>query len=467
MSSNTVPIKKIAAIAVAVAVVVVAWLLPCPDGLSFSGKMALGVLVASIVLWVAQPIPVAVTALLAMVCMPLLGIITPDETWAGFISSVIFFVMASFGLTIAVMKTKIPTKLMYGLLRLSKGNARLMVLSFMVAVYCVSAFISDITTNALFAGIAMGSLIEPQGWKKGDSNKFAKCLMIGVVYASTLGGLATPIGSSLNIMILGLLEGATGSTISFVAWMAVCIPTSLLLLVVAWGSLVVIFKPEPLSQMAVEEIEARTTRVGGFDTTDRKTVGVIAVLFIAWLTTGFTGLDSTVIAVLGLVALFFPGINLISWEEYVKGASWMTLVLIGGVQSIAGAIQSKGAASWLVSATIAKAAIGSAALIFAAAVALPLLRMLVPVGPAFAAIVFVPLADLSSAFGISAAIFAIMTAFTSEVCFLLGFDNNAMLSYRYGVFTFGEFFVAGIAPTIGMMLVVGGLVPLLCGVVGI
>lgn len=459
--------RKIVAFVIAAAVLFVAWAIPCPEGLSDPGKMALGVLVASIVLWVTKPIPIAVTALLAMACMPLLGVLTPNEVWSGFISGVIFFVMASFGYTVAVMKTKIPTKLMYALLSLSKGNPRLMVLGFMGAVYIVSACISDITTNALFAGIAMGSLIEPRGWKRGDKSKFAKCLMIGVVYASTIGGLATPVGSSLNIMILGMLQGATGTTISFISWMIVCIPCSIILLFIAWISLVTIFKPEPFEGDSFEKIRQSAADVGKLGVADYKTLAVIAVLFVAWLTTGWTGLDATIIAVLGLVALFLPGIELIGWDEYVKGVSWMTIVLIGGVQSVASGIQSKGAASWLVSATIAKVAVGSAVLIFSVAAFLPLLRMLVPVGPAFVGIVFIPLIDLANTFGVNTAIFAFMIAFTSEVCFLLGFDNNAMLSYRYGTFTFGEFFIAGIIPTIGMMLITGGLVPVLCGAVGL
>lgn len=460
-------LRKAAFFAGAVAILLIAWIIPSPEGLSVSGKMALGILAASVFLWVTQPIPIAVTALLAMACMPLLGVLSPKDVWAGFISSVIFFVMASFGYTVAVMKTKIPSKLMHGLLQLSRGNSRLMILGFMGAVYIVSACISDITTNALFAGIAMGSLIEPQGWKRGDRSNFAKCLMIGVVYASTIGGLATPVGSSLNIMILGFLANATGATIPFALWMAVCVPTSLLLLLIAWGSLVVIFKPEPIKAETLAQMRSEADGLGKLDARDWKTLAVIAVLFAAWLTTSWTGLDATVIALLGLVALFLPGIDLITWDEYVKGVSWMTLVLIGGVQSVAAGIQSNGAASWLVSSTIAKVAVGSTVLLFSAAAILPLLRLLVPVGPAFAAIVFVPLMDLASLFGVSAAVFAIMTAFTSEVCFLLGFDNNAMLSYRYGTFTFGEFFVAGVVPTIGMMLITGGIVPVLCGALGL
>lgn len=120
--------KTVITFIVVVVVLIVAWLIPCPEGLSFSGKMALGVLGASIVLWVAQPIPIAVTALLAMASMPLLGVLTPNEVWTGFISGVIFFVMASFGLTVAVMKTKIPAKLMYALLKLSRGHTRFMIL---------------------------------------------------------------------------------------------------------------------------------------------------------------------------------------------------------------------------------------------------------------------------------------------------------------------------------------------------
>ena len=84
--------------------------------------MALSLMVAGIFLWVTEPVPVAVSGLVIMVSLPAFGILpllnatdpatgaTTIGVWGGFISNVIFFILASFGITAALLKTKIPAK---------------------------------------------------------------------------------------------------------------------------------------------------------------------------------------------------------------------------------------------------------------------------------------------------------------------------------------------------------------------
>ena len=146
----------------------------------------------------------------------------------------IFFILASFGITSALLKTKIPTKIVFTLMHITKGNAKLTVLMFMIATAVISAFVSNLPCTALFAGIAMSSIIEVEqknGTAKHAAN-LGKALMIGIAYASCMGGMITPAGSALNIMTLNMLGANAGFTISFLDWVIICAPIALILLVV-------------------------------------------------------------------------------------------------------------------------------------------------------------------------------------------------------------------------------------------
>ena len=455
--------KRLTCLGIALIIILAGWLLPTPDGLSFEGKMALSLMVAGIFLWVTEPVPVAVSGLVIMVSLPTFGILpflnvtdpatgaTTIGVWGGFISNVIFFILASFGITAALLKTKIPAKIVFALLQLTRGNSRATIGAFMVAAAILSFLISDLPCTALFTGIAVSSILKVQGCACGSSN-LGKALMIGITYASVVGGQAIPSGSAMNVMDMNVLTAHTGISISFLGWTSICLPIALVLIVFCWISVVLVFKPEPIAEETRACIERQGREAGRLEALDWKVIAIIAFTFVLWVASNWTGWDITAIAILCLALFFVPGIDVLTWKEYVSSVSWNIVLLIGCVQSIAGGIKQQGAASWLFSSTVGKLGASAGALIAATAVVMPLLHLIIPVGPALIAISIFPLAGMAPAMGVSAAVFAIIIAYNANASFLLGVDSNNMMTFKYGQWTMKDFFIAGIIPTIAMIL---------------
>ncbi|MDR0514083.1 MAG: anion permease [Coriobacteriaceae bacterium] len=442
--------RRLASLGLGIAVIAAFAALPTPDGLGFAGKMALSLLVAGLALWVLEPIPIAITALGLMVLMPAFGILDFGGVWAGFISTVIFFTIATFGLTAALLKTQVPIKMVSVLLRLTKGRPRLVVLAFMASAFLFSCFMSDLACTAMFAGIAMNSFLAIQKAQPGRSD-LGKMIMIGVAYGSVIGGQAIPSGSSMNIMAMGMLAANTGIEISFLGWSMVCFPIAVLELLLAWLSLVVFFRPEAVSPCALEAIRknAQEIRLNAFDW---KVLCILFLVFSCWFASNWTGWDTTAIAVFALVLFFVPGLDILTWKEFNKAVAWNLIVLVGGVQSLAAGIREQGAASWLFNATIGKLAAGSGAMLAASAAFAPLLRMCIPVGPAFVALFLIPLTGMADSLGVSAAALAIIVGVNASTCFMLPIDNNTMLTHRGGFWKMADVVKAGIIPTIGLMV---------------
>lgn len=66
---------RLGIIALGIIALVALGVTPTPDGLSWAGKMSLGIFVVAIVFWVTEVMPIAVTGWAMVGLVPLLGIL--------------------------------------------------------------------------------------------------------------------------------------------------------------------------------------------------------------------------------------------------------------------------------------------------------------------------------------------------------------------------------------------------------
>ena len=66
----------------------------------------------------------------------------------------------------------------------------------------------------------------------------------------------------------------------------------------------------------------------------------------------------------------------------------------------------------------------------------------------------------------SPVVFTVIVAVNASTTFLLGVDSNNMMTFKHGQWKMGEFFKAGIAPTIAMMILHATILAPLVGLVG-
>ena len=225
----------------------------------------------------------------------------------------------------------------------------------MVAAAILSFLISDLPCTALFTGIAVSSILKVQGCACGSSN-LGKALMIGITYASVVGGQAIPSGSAMNVMAMNVLT-AQHRHLHLVSGLDVH------LLAHRVGA------DRVLLDIGRAGVQARAHRRGnaGVHRAARPRGGPAGGAGLEgaspssrsrsslWVASNWTGWDITAIAILCLALFFVPGIDVLTWKEYVSSVSWNIVLLIGCVQSIAGGVKEQGAASWLFGSTVGNA----------------------------------------------------------------------------------------------------------------
>ena len=63
---------------------------------------------------------------------------------------------------------------------------------------------------------------------------FAICLLLGIAYASSIGGIGTIIGTAPNVFVVSFVKEQLGREIGFFEWMRFGVPLVIVFLPLAW-----------------------------------------------------------------------------------------------------------------------------------------------------------------------------------------------------------------------------------------
>ena len=324
---------------------------------------AMGVLMA--IWWATEAIPIAITALLPLVFFPLLGIASIQDTASPFANKVIYLFLGGFIVAFAMQRWNLHRRIALTILQYVGGNGRSLVGGFMLVSALLSMWVMNTSTTMMLLPIAISVITVVHSSVKhlNDQQRqdFQYALLLGVAYASSIGGMSTLVGTAPNAMLAAFMLETYDTDLSFSKWMLVGIPLSAVMAPLAWFSLTrwvfkVDFNTNDAGKLALKEMKDEL----GLITKPEIRVGLIFLfLAIAWISRplltnipGLSALDDSSIAMAGAIALFIlPSGDkndplLLRWVHLEK-LPWSILLLFGGGLSLASAVSNSGLAGWL------------------------------------------------------------------------------------------------------------------------
>lgn len=426
------------------------------EGLSHQGTIALFSMLAGVSLWICGSLPFAITGLLLMLLLILTGAGSAKEVVAGFMSDSLIFLIFCFTFGTILNKTAFAPRIAALVLKFSKGKSKRIVLGYLMAACTVSMFMHNMAAIAIFMPIGI-TILEALGCEKIKSN-LGKCMMFGLAISAMTGGCGTPMGNPVNALCLSLLAQATGDTVPFIAWCVVGMPLSWIITYAIYFSLTRIYKPEELSEIqfsTVVEQYKNPAPITGRDWLALGTLIVCIALLIAgsWIPV-FSLLN---VALMGLVWMTFPGIELISWDEIVKSVNWEAFMMFGTVSSVVAVMISSGATAWL--ATVLTGLVNGLPIVVVLMMLIligELLQWFTPFAPALAPMLVPTYAGLAVLMGFSPAVACIICAFVLGAAYIMPISLPVIITMGTGYFQPRHAPLAGILPT-ATMVVVGAL----------
>jgi sodium-dependent dicarboxylate transporter 2/3/5 len=205
---------------------------------------------------------------------------------------------------------------------------------------------------------AMAGLLEKKTGRRTDPARlrFASGMMLMAAYASSAGGIGTPVGTPPNLIGLAMIEKFAGVKIPFFQWMLFAVPMLLVMVIVLFLMLYALHRPEmPVIGGSREYVRQELARLGPWSRGQKNALAAFLVTVGLWVIPGFLGVFSgsasapakwyaghmpeAAAALIGAVLLFLLPVDwkqrrfTITWRQAVE-IDWGTLLLFGGGLSL-------------------------------------------------------------------------------------------------------------------------------------
>ncbi len=322
----------------------------------------LGIISWMLIWWITEVVPMGVTSLLPIVLFPASGILSIEKTTLSYGNKFVFLFLGGFIIALAMEKWQLHKRLALGIVKRTGSGANHIILGFLLSSYLVSMWISNTATALMMFPIALSVVQLLLGEDKklhgrGQKN-FAIALMLSIAYGSSIGGIATLVGSPPNAAMAGILSSEVFQRqVSFFDWLKLGLPFSFALLLITYFILVKLVYPNKLGTFALgNEIIEKEYQVLGRWTMEQKLVFTVFVLTaIFWIIQepisaavkpyGVEFSDVSIAMIAGIVLFILPSSNkterLLEWDDTSK-LPWGVLLMFGGGLALAEAFKESG-----------------------------------------------------------------------------------------------------------------------------
>ena len=341
-------------------------LLPAPEGLSLEGWRVAGVGVLMATWWIAEALPIPITALLPLVLFPVLGITGIDGAAAPYANPLIFLFMGGFLIALAMQRWELHRRVALRVIANVGTEPRSIIMGFMAAAAFLSMWVSNTATAVMLLPVGLSVLelahVAKDNVATSEHRNFAIGLMLSIAYACNIGGLGTLIGTPPNALLAGFMNETYGVEVGFAQWMLVGVPIALVGLGATYFLLTRVLFPPAIDALPGGRalIDRELRRLGPVSAPERRVAVVFCSVALLWMTRpllegGVPGLSDAGIAMMGAVLLFIlpagtggeeDTVMLMDWDTAVQ-LPWDVLLLFGGGLSLAEAISDSGLAAWI------------------------------------------------------------------------------------------------------------------------
>lgn len=416
-----------------------------PDGSS----AVLALLGAVVVLWVTEAIPLWVTSLAIPVVLVATGVASPNASLSNFFHPIIALFFAGFLMAEAMRRTRLDHLAAISIIARAGRSPRLLFATMLGVSAFLSMWMSNTAATAVLLPIAL-AVTAPM-----ESIGYRRAIVLGIAYASTVGGVGSAIGTPANPLAITFLRDFVGRDITFVEWFAIGLPMVVVFLPIMgaylWWRMGA--APDPERFVGARRVASDELRAAGRPNRDQLTViavflGVIAV----WLTEPIHGLETGIVALGGAVVLAL--LRQIDQDDLGR-ISWASLLTFGGGLTLGVFLVQTGTSDWVATQLGGLAEVPGPVAI-AAMATVTLLLTTVASNTASAAII-VPLAiPLATIVGVDPVILVLVVAIASSIDFALVIGTPpTMLAYSTRLFTPSQIFRVGIVlDLVGLILLV-------------
>ena len=297
-------------------VLMVGWLtLTEPGSLTPEAHRLAGIMLLTILWWITEPIPIFATGLLAIALCVVLQAVPTDKgkveavrtALAPLADPAVFFLMGGLFLGRAMTRHGLDRRLALSILctRWAGRGPGSLLAAVGLSVMLISMWISNTAATAMMYPVTLGIISVLAAGTATATNRssdsaadlarspYASSLLLITAYASSVGGIATPIGTATNVVAIGFFRQPDyfGRSADFLSWAIVGVP---MMLCIFLGLFVWLRRLSPTTDLNLpalrDYLRVERSRLGPWRRGEVNTLAVFLIVVGMWVTPGMLGL---------------------------------------------------------------------------------------------------------------------------------------------------------------------------------
>lgn len=349
------------------------WLLSDLDPGNRQATFMAGITVWMCIWWFSEAVNLAVTALVPVLMLPVLGISDCRSVSQQYTDSIIFLFIGGFMLAFAIEKWHLHKRIALKILSVVGTNPSTVLFGVMISTYLISNWISNTATTMMLFSAVFALIQETKTYIEKNSGKFAAALLLGLAFSATIGGLATPVGTPPNMYFFKAYKEAfpENTDLNFLKWSAIGYPISLVFLFITFSILNLYFIRKQV-KLTIEKAYFKKSygQLGKFSWEEKWVFGIFISCILLWFTRAdidfgnfkFKGwnhiflvpkyIDDAFVALLAAMLLFLipsklnKGESLLIWED-AKKLRYDIILMFGSGFALAYGFEVSGLSNWL------------------------------------------------------------------------------------------------------------------------
>lgn len=315
------------------------WVAP---GAPLAARLTLTVFVAAIVAWTATDLDDTLIALGAAAAATLVsagGDMTEFHASLG--SATVWLLIASFVIAAAVQASGLATIVVSAMLRRATTVSSL----FWRITGAIGLLTFAIPATSGRAALALPVFVALHGQFHDARIRRGLALLFPSVIL--LSASASLLGAGAHLVAMDLVGAAGGEELGFVRWAVLAVPFTALSCAAGTTAILHLFLDAELRRRPIDGPATAPVMASSSTVSMRRVAIVMAVVLTAWCTTSLHGLEPSLVAVLGAVAVCAPGRGGMRIGDAIDGVPWSLVLFLAATTALGAALLSSGAADWL------------------------------------------------------------------------------------------------------------------------
>lgn len=316
-----------------------------PPGMMYS---ALGLFMATLVLWISEAVPNYLTSLIAIVAAILIGVIKMRPAFAYLGEPVMILNIGSFIMASALVATGLAKRLSLFMVLKMGRNISLIFLSFLALNVILGAFISATSAKTailLPVFMVIAAIYGATGGEK--RNNVGRNMVLQNLLYNNVSASAFITGSAANLLAAQMLEKA-GARVSYADWLLALLPLAIIQCLIAWWTgtrfILPISKEEskPCIEGGMQCLHDEYAKLGSISTAEIRAAMVFLAVLALWATENLHGIRAEVVALAGACVVLLPSflrlprLGVINWND--ADIPWHMLIFSWGAYVVGGMV---------------------------------------------------------------------------------------------------------------------------------